>query len=214
VKAELSHNAELPEEFPRDGLPEVAVMGRSNVGKSSFINALLGRRGLARTSGRPGKTRRIHFYRVEDVAYVVDLPGFGYAAVGRQERRRWKTMVESYLRGVREPLRGAVLLVDIRRGPEEEELQLLDWLRSQQIPVGLALTKSDKLSPSRVVPRLRELAQAVDLPPEHVVAVSARTKRGVGAIARWVLDWTGVELRSPDGRPLPDESSAARSADR
>ncbi len=204
MKAELSHDTEFPEEFPRDGLPEVAVMGRSNVGKSSLINALLGRRGLARTSGQPGKTRRIHFYRVGDAVYVVDLPGFGYAAVGRQERRRWKSMVEAYLRGTRGPLRGAVLLVDIRRGPEEEEQQLLDWLRSEQIPVGLALTKSDKLSRSRVLSRLEELGKAVDLPSERVAAVSARTKRGVGAIAGWVGDWTGVELRGPDGRPLAD----------
>jgi GTP-binding protein len=175
---------------------------------------LLGRRGLARTSGRPGKTRRIHFYRVGEVVYVVDLPGFGYAAVGRKERRRWKSMVESYLRGVRESLRGAVLLVDIRRGPEEEEQQLLEWLRAERIPVGLALTKSDKLSPSRVLPRLREIGQAVDLPPERVAAVSARTKRGVGAIAGWIRDWTGAELRRPDGRPLAGESSSARPPDR
>lgn len=202
MNAKLTHDAEQPAEFPRDGLPEVAVLGRSNVGKSSVINKLLGRRALARTSGRPGKTRRIHFYRVGDLFYLVDLPGFGYAAVPSGERRRWKRMVESYLRGTREPLRGALLLVDIRRGPEEGEQQLLDWLRAEGISGAVGLTKSDKLTSSRVRPRVRELSAAIDLPPEQVAAVSARTGRGMDAIAKWVLGWTGVGLRRPDGQPL------------
>jgi GTP-binding protein len=200
MNAKLTHDAEQPTEFPRDGLPEVAVLGRSNVGKSSVINTLLGRRALARTSGRPGKTRRIHFYRVGDLFYLVDLPGFGYAAVARDERRRWKRMVESYLRGAREPLRGALLLVDIRRGPEEGEQQLLDWLRAEGISGAVGLTKSDKLTASRVPPRVRELSGEINLPPERVAAVSARTGRGMDAVASWVLEWTGVELRRPDGR--------------
>jgi GTP-binding protein len=202
MDAKLTHDAEKPAEFPRDGLPEVAVLGRSNVGKSSVINKLLGRRALARTSGRPGKTRRIHFYRVGDQFFLVDLPGFGYAAVARDERRRWKQMVEGYLRGAREPLRGALLLVDIRRGPEEGEQQLLEWLRAEGIETAVGLTKSDKLTTSRVLPRVRELSAKIDLPPERVAAVSGRTGKGMEAVAQWIHGWTGVELRRPDGSPF------------
>jgi GTP-binding protein len=202
MDAKLTHDADQPTEFPRDGLPEVAILGRSNVGKSSVINRLLGRRALARTSGRPGKTRRIHFYRVADQLYLVDLPGFGYAAVARGERQRWKRMVEGYLRGAREPLRGALLLIDIRRGPEEGEQQLLEWLRAEGISGAVGFTKSDKLSGSRVASRVRELSTKIDLPPARVAAVSGRTGKGMDSVAEWILGWTGVELRRPDGRPF------------
>ncbi len=101
VNAELAHDAAELAQFPADGLPEVAVLGRSNVGKSSFINCLVGRRKLARTSSTPGKTRRIHFYRLDNSAYLVDLPGFGYAAVSRVEQSAWRPLAESYLRGTR-----------------------------------------------------------------------------------------------------------------
>jgi GTP-binding protein len=203
MRAELTHDAGGPEEFPRDGLPEVAVLGRSNVGKSSLINALLGRRNLARTSGRPGKTRRIHFYRVEKAFYLVDLPGFGFAAASRAERRGWKSMVESYLRGARAPLRGAVLLVDVRRGPEEEERQVLEWLHVEGIPASVALTKSDKLSTSRIAPRLQRLAQEIPLPQDRISTVSGRTGRGLGSVAGWIREWTAFELKRPDGEVFP-----------
>ncbi len=143
VNAELAHDAAELAQFPTDGLPEVAVLGRSNVGKSSFINRLVGRRQLARTSSTPGKTRRIHFYRLEQSVYLVDLPGFGYAAVSRVEQRAWRPLVESYLRGSRAALRGCVLLVDVRRGPQQEERELLDWLAAERIPTRLALTKAE-----------------------------------------------------------------------
>ncbi len=202
MRAELVANAGGPDEFPSDGLPEVAVLGRSNVGKSSLINALLGRKRLARTSKRPGKTRRIHFYRVEEEFYLVDLPGFGYAAASLEERRRWKPMVESYLRGSRASLRGAILLVDLRRGPEAEERQLLDWLSAEAIPAAIAFTKSDKLSASRASQALMRLAKEVDLPADRIAAVSSRTGRELVSVALWLKDWTGAELRGPDGSPF------------
>src|SRR5215510_4048342 len=128
MKSELAYNAGDPREFPRDGLPEIALLGRSNVGKSSLLNALLGRRQLARTSRTPGRTRRIQFYRIDAAAYLVDLPGYGYAKVPRDERQAWRGMVESYLRGTRSNLRGALLLVDVRRELGEDEQDLLAWL--------------------------------------------------------------------------------------
>jgi GTP-binding protein len=197
VKAELARNAGEPGEFPRDGLPEVAVLGRSNSGKSNLINALLGRRRLARTSARPGRTRRIHFYRVADAFYLVDLPGYGYAAVPRGERRGWRPMVESYLRGSRAPLRGALLLADVRRGLEEEEMRLLEWLEAEGVPVVLVLTKADKLSRSGAARRRQEVAKEGAVPADRISAVSARTGQGIEEIARWIEEWSGFTLQAP-----------------
>jgi GTP-binding protein len=194
MKVELTHNAGEPREFPSDELPEVAVMGRSNVGKSSLINAVLGRRKLARTSGRPGKTRRIHFYRVADEFYLVDLPGYGYAAASKEERKSWQPMVESYLRGSRKALRGAVLLVDVRRGPEEEEAQLLEWLAAENIPAAIAVTKSDKLSRSRASEALRGFGKETGLPEDRLALVSSRLRTGLEAVTGWIRGWTGVSV--------------------
>jgi GTP-binding protein len=199
TKAELAADAASPEAFPRDGLPEVAVLGRSNVGKSSFINALVGRRKLARTSARPGKTRRIHFYRLDDRAYLVDLPGYGWAGVSRAERRAWRPLVESYLRGARVPLRGALLLIDVRRGPEDEERELLAWLAAESIDARIALTKSDKLRAGELRRRAAEATAALQLPADALACTSAQTGRGLRPVAQWVQAWCGLELRRADG---------------
>jgi GTP-binding protein len=201
VKVEFAFDAAAPEGFPRDGLPEVAVLGRSNVGKSSFINALVGRRGLARTSAHPGKTRRIHFYRVEDRAYLVDLPGYGYAAVSQAERRAWRPLVEGYLRGSRSPLRGALLLIDVRRGPGDEERSLLEWLAAERIAPRVVLTKCDKLRAGELQRRVADHRSALPLAADAIACSSAHTGRGLLPVVGWLADWTGVELRRADGRP-------------
>ncbi len=202
MKAELANNAGGPAELPGDGLPEVVIAGRSNVGKSSFINALLGRKRLARTSARPGKTRRIHFYRIDGAFYLVDLPGFGYAAVSQRERRSWRPLVESYLRGTRREIVGAILLVDLRRGLEREEVELLDWLDAEEIPAELAFTKSDTLSASRAERRLHQVSEGLGLSAERIACVSSRDGRGLGRVAGWIRAWTGTTLLCPDGTPL------------
>jgi GTP-binding protein len=183
--AELLAVASRPEEFPRSALPEVAFLGRSNVGKSSLLNALVHRKQLARTSTTPGKTRLVHWYRVErsgGALCLVDLPGYGYAKVGRDERRRWKRLVESYLeRGG--SLRAAVLLQDLRRDASEDETLLLAWLAEREIPALVALTKSDKLALGARTARARVLAKQLEVPPERAIATSA--ERGLGIAELW-----------------------------
>ena len=204
MNVELAHDADGPKQFPRDGLAEVAILGRSNVGKSTFLNALVGRRRLARTSRRPGKTRRIHFYRLDSSAYLVDLPGFGYAAVGRKERRSWRLLVESYLRGTRAELRGALLLVDPRRGLQPDELDLLEWLAAEKIESRVILTKIDKLKRGEIARALEQVASRSGLPAESLATVSGKTGRGLAPVGAWMRAWTELEIRRPDGSPLLD----------
>ncbi len=167
--------------WPPPTLPEVAVMGRSNVGKSSLLNRMVNRKQLARTSSTPGKTRLLHFFEVrtaERSLRLVDLPGYGYAKVSMGERKRWQTMIEAYLGG-RETLRAALLLQDVRRMPGEEELDLLAWLAERQIPALVALTKVDKLKAKEKVKRLRALEAAVPVQADWKIRTSAKTGEGV-----------------------------------
>lgn len=162
-------------QLPSDELPEVAIVGRSNVGKSSLINRLANRKKLAKSSGTPGKTRTINFYCFNRSWYLVDLPGYGFAKVARTERARWGKMIEKYLSG-RKTLRGVILLVDMRHAPSEEDRMMKDWLEHQQIPFMVIATKADKLSRSARQKNLamihRELDLPVDQPPLGFSAVS------------------------------------------
>ena len=189
--ARLFVTAAAPDGFPREGIPEVAFLGRSNVGKSSLLNALVGRRALARTSGTPGKTRLAHFFLVErDTTsrggrrvLFVDLPGYGWAKVAKTERAAWQRLVESYLDD-RAPLRLAILLHDLRRDPGEEELDLLAWLAQRSVPALVVITKSDKLAPMRRAERVRQLARAYGVAADAIVATSAQKKDGIDAVWR------------------------------
>jgi GTP-binding protein len=199
MNSELARDAGKPAEFPVDGLPEVAILGRSNVGKSSVINTLVGRKKLARTSSTPGKTRRIHFFAVEGAMHLVDLPGFGWARVGREERASWRPMVEAYLRGTRESLRGAILLVDLRRGPGDEERSLLAWLAAETIDVRVIWTKADKLKPQKGQRQAREFARELELEEGSWTAVSTLKGTGFAPVVDWLRDWTSVEFKRADG---------------
>jgi GTP-binding protein len=181
LSAEIAATAAGPEGFPAEGLPEIAFLGRSNVGKSSLLNRLAARKQLARTSRTPGKTRLLHFYRVrrpERELLLVDLPGYGYAKTSKSERTLWKGLVEGYLEG-RRVLRAAVLLQDLRRDPGDDEVLLIEWLGERQIPVLVALTKTDKLKPNQRTARLRALAGALPVQADWVVPTSARTGAGI-----------------------------------
>ena len=181
LSAEHLATAAGPEGWPPAEAPEVAVLGRSNVGKSSLLNRMVQRRKLARTSATPGKTRLLHFYAVVRPGrrcVLVDLPGYGWAKVSKQERRGWQRLVEGYL-GRREALRVALLLLDARRDPGEEEADLLAWLAERELPVVVALTKLDKLRAAQRDRRLKALAAALPVQPDWIVPTSAKTGAGV-----------------------------------
>jgi GTP-binding protein len=187
--AEMIAAAARADQFPPGGAPEVAFLGRSNVGKSSLVNRLVQRKKLARTSSTPGKTRLIHWYQVrrpESGLLLVDLPGYGWAQVSKAERERWRVLVESYLEG-REPLRCAVLLQDLRRDLSEDEELLIAWLRERGVPVVLALTKSDKLKPMRRAQRVAEMRRAANLADDLVVVTSAEKSLGIDEL------WSAID---------------------
>ena len=186
LSADIVATAAGPSQFPREGLPEIAFLGRSNVGKSALLNRLVARKQLARTSGTPGKTRLLHFYRVrrsgKDIL-LVDLPGYGYAKVPRRERAKWQNLIEGYLEG-RVELRAAILLQDIRRDPGEDETLFVEWLHARQIPVLLAVTKLDKLKRSQQGKRFAELREALPVQRDWIIATSAKQGDGIGDLWR------------------------------
>jgi len=162
---------------PESNLPEVAFAGRSNVGKSSLLNSLVRRKSFARVSRTPGRTREINFFRVNNGFVLVDLPGYGYARVSKQQKSDWKPLMESYLRRTTQ-LRGIVLLLDIRREPSEDDRAMLDFLAETEVPTIVALTKTDKLSKGAARQRVTELAETLRLPNEQLIPFSAHTGEG------------------------------------
>jgi GTP-binding protein len=175
-----------PSEFPRPGIPEIVIAGRSNVGKSSLINRLTGAKSLARTSAKPGKTRSINFYRCNDLFYLVDLPGFGYAR-GRHQERGWKGLIEQYFE--RGPAVAMVVhLVDARMPPTRLDIQFADWLEHLQIPCLVTATKSDKLSGNQRSLESRAISQA--FPGVPVIFTSAVTGAGCKELWNRVVETT------------------------
>ncbi|RMH16790.1 MAG: YihA family ribosome biogenesis GTP-binding protein [Gemmatimonadetes bacterium] len=164
---------------PAEGLPHVAFSGRSNVGKSSLINTLLRRtrNKIAHVSGRPGKTRALNFYRVNERFFLVDLPGYGYAAVSRAARRQWKTLVEDYLRN-QQALKGVVHLVDARHEPTKDDLQMMEFLADTGLPTLVVLTKIDKIGRGRRRAVVAAAAEALGLDAEQLLPFSSKTGEG------------------------------------
>lgn len=182
LSAEFIKSATLPSHYPESLLTEVAFVGRSNVGKSSLINALVGRKNLAKTSNTPGRTQLINFFLINRRYIFVDLPGYGFARVPETIRRNWRPMVEAYLKG-RPNLRVVILIMDIRRDPSAQDMDLLQWLNHYRIPTLPVLTKIDKLSKSRMCMRARQIAEMMargaDLTmPSSPVLFSAKTGEG------------------------------------
>ncbi|MBW2231384.1 MAG: YihA family ribosome biogenesis GTP-binding protein [Deltaproteobacteria bacterium] len=189
-RAELFISCPQASALPESNLPEVAFLGRSNVGKSSLLNALVQRKQLARTSSTPGKTRMIHFFQVEIDAtklLLVDLPGYGFARVSKRERESWRRLVEGYLEN-RPQLRAAILLQDLRRDVSEDETLLLEWLAEREVPSLLVLTKIDKLKPMRRKDRIRVMLEGLGESSPPMLATSSQTKQGLPELWRAIRE--------------------------
>ncbi len=175
-------------QFPEEILPEIAFVGKSNVGKSSLINSLLGRRSLARTSSAPGKTRTINFYNIDEKLYFVDLPGYGYAKTSKEEQQKWSKVIEHYLQKT-ETLQLILLLIDIRHEPGKGDRMMYEWLQYYQVPTVIVATKSDKIGRNQIasaVKRIRtELALDKNVP---VLPFSSETKAGKDELWEIILE--------------------------
>ena len=189
LDARFLRSVHTPRDLPEFGLPEAAFAGRSNVGKSSLQNAVLGRRGLVKTGSRPGVTRSLNFFEVrfrspqglDRRAVFVDLPGYGWASAPKRIRAGWAALVDLYLRE-RADLRLLVLAVDIRRGPEAEEVSLFDWARRAGLPVVVAASKADKVPRGKRREAIRRMEELLGPGADLVLPVSARTGEGVGVL--------------------------------
>jgi GTP-binding protein len=177
VKAEFIKSAGGAADFLKSPLPQVAFAGRSNVGKSSLINCLVERKDLAKTSSIPGKTRLINYFSVNDAIVLVDLPGYGYARVSKEMRQSWRPMVEEYFL-TSQTIRAAVIIIDVRRGPEQEELDLAGWVAGRSIRTLFVATKADKEKRSVLAARLRDSAGVLGVSPDEFVLFSAKTRAG------------------------------------
>jgi GTP-binding protein len=200
-RAEFRAAAKRPAEIPAARGPEIALAGRSNVGKSSLINRLTKTRGLARTSQTPGCTRGLVFYVVDDASTglsLVDLPGYGWARRSKEEREGWKALVEYYLEN-RDALVGALVLVDVRRGPEEEERMLAEYLDAAGVPYAWVLTKCDKLGRGKLAARVRELTG--ELGDADVLATSSASGAGMDEVWRWIRGSAGASRAHRPKRP-------------
>lgn len=185
--AEIVISAVEPKQYPETELPEIALAGRSNVGKSSFINTLINRRNLARTSGKPGKTQTLNFYLIEDALHFVDVPGYGYAKVSKTERAKWGKMIETYITQ-REQLRAVVSLVDARHEPSKEDVQMYQFLKYYDIPVIIVATKIDKIPRGKWNKHESMIKKALDFDNnDSFILFSSETKEGKEAA------WEAIE---------------------
>ncbi|GAB6086526.1 ribosome biogenesis GTP-binding protein YihA/YsxC [Alkaliphilus crotonatoxidans] len=177
--AEIVISAVSPKQYPEGQLPEIAMVGRSNVGKSSTINTILNRKKLARVSSSPGKTRTINFYLINQEFHLVDLPGYGYAKVSKTERASWGKIIETYL-STRENLQEVVLLVDIRHQPTEDDQLMYDWIKHYGFGTIVVATKADKISRGNYQKHIKIIREALKMAPEDkVLPISSLKKEGI-----------------------------------
>ena len=191
-----THNADLllsatnKSHYPQDDIPEIAMAGRSNVGKSSFINGILNRKNLARTSSKPGKTQLLNFFDIDGQLRFVDVPGYGYAKVSKKEREKWGKMIEEYLT-TRENLKAVVSLVDIRHEPSEDDLMMYEFLKHYNIPTLVIATKADKIPRGKWQQHEKVAKETLRLiSDDELIIFSAETGQGKdeawGALQKWM----------------------------
>ncbi len=175
--AEFITSAVKPSQYPPAVLPEIAFAGRSNVGKSSLINTLVNRKRLVKTSSTPGRTQLINFFNINEKFSFVDIPGYGYAKVPASVKKKWGPMIETYIT-TRKTLKGVALIMDLRRTPGPEEMNMLDWLNHYDIPSVPVLTKSDKLSKTRQKKQLKEISNTLSADKDNFILFSAKSRQG------------------------------------
>lgn len=177
-KVELETVCGYTSKLPKNTKPEIAFAGKSNVGKSSLINALVNRKSLARTSGQPGKTQTINFYNVNDQVYLTDLPGYGFAKVSQKEKEKWGAMIENYLHTSKQ-LRAVFLLVDIRHDPSANDKMMYDWMVYQGFHPIIIATKMDKIKRSQLQKQIKAIKTGLNVEPDTIILpFSAETKQG------------------------------------
>ncbi|WP_062104539.1 ribosome biogenesis GTP-binding protein YihA/YsxC [Bacillus niameyensis] len=187
--AELVISAVKPEQYPSENLPEFALAGRSNVGKSSFINKMINRKSLARTSSKPGKTQTLNFYKIEESLYFVDVPGYGFAKVSKKEREAWGNMIETYFT-TRKELCAVLLIVDLRHPPTKDDVLMYDFLKAYQLRCLVVATKADKI-PKGKWERHRQIAiQTLDLEQnDDLIVFSSETGEGKDKMWKILSSW-------------------------
>lgn len=196
-KTDLRISAGLAKQFPRDPMPQVAFSGRSNVGKSSLINTLLNRKGLARVSSAPGKTITINFYDVDKKLFLVDMPGYGYAKRSPQEKQQWSELTDGYFRKNpnRDLLKLVIQLIDCKTGPTDDDLIMLNWLNANNMPYLIVATKIDKLNKTELKNQLDELCRSKFLNSETVIVpFSSHTGEGKDILWNEIATATGIKL--------------------
>lgn len=176
-------------QYPKDNLPEIALAGRSNVGKSSLINTLLKRKNLARTSSQPGKTQTLNFYLVNDEFYLVDVPGYGYAKVSQKRRQEFGEMIQDYLE-TRPNLKGLIILIDSRHQPTKDDIAMYEYAQYLNIPILVVCTKMDKIKKGQTNKVMSGLKKHLDLSYDHVTVLtfSSVTKLHVAELGDWIED--------------------------
>ena len=165
---ELLISAVKPEQYPETGLSEVGLSGRSNVGKSTFINSMIGRKNMARTSQQPGKTQTLNFYNIDNQLVFVDVPGYGYAKVSKKQREAFGIMIEKYI-SQREELKLVIQLVDLRHNPTEDDILMYNYLKYYEIPTFVVATKEDKIAKGKVQKHLANVQQKLEMEPEDEI---------------------------------------------
>lgn len=188
--AELVISAVRKEQYPDERIPEFALAGRSNVGKSSFINKMINRKALARTSSKPGKTQTLNFYKIEDSLFFVDVPGYGFAKVSKTEREAWGKMIDTYIT-TREQLCAVIQIVDLRHPPTKDDILMYDFLKHYQIPCIIIATKADKIPKGKWQKHLKVTKETLQFDPnDDIVVFSSETGEGKdkvwGILKKWM----------------------------
>ncbi|KKI92288.1 GTP-binding protein [Bacillus sp. SA1-12] len=189
TSSEIVISAVKPEQYPAGDLPEIALAGRSNVGKSSFINKMLARKNLARTSSKPGKTQTLNFYLINEILHFVDVPGYGYAKVSKKEREAWGRMIETYIT-TRKQLRAVVLLIDVRHPPTNDDVLMYNFLKHYEIPAMIVATKADKIPKSKWQKHVKVIKETLNMEKsDSFVLFSSETGQGKEEAWKLIQDY-------------------------